>query len=180
MDIKDQMLGAKNLIQQRRYDEARAILKTIQHPTSQKWLAKLEQIHPEKKSESPKRRRVWLIVGGIVGLLIIWGLIYNTFERSQTPALIRYIDTIETNQTTVCSVSFIDGLRDPSRYRLCMDISTNFGRCADQTGNTAEVLSCLSIWNQQMCSLIYLEDESGKSQCQAEASATATANAAPK
>jgi hypothetical protein len=98
MNIKGQMLIAKNLIQQKRYDEAHAILKTIQHPMAEKWLAKLEQIHPEKKSAPPKRHRGSLIVGGVIGLLEIWGLVYNAYEDSQSPALIRYINTIETNQ----------------------------------------------------------------------------------
>jgi hypothetical protein len=61
-----------------------------------------------------------------------------------------------------------------------MDISTNFSRWENQARNTAEVLTSLSTWEQDMCSLIHLGDEAGKSQCQAKASATATANAASK
>jgi len=180
MDIKDQMLVAKSLIQQKRYDEARAILNTIQHPTAQKWLAKLEQIHPEKKIEKPKRNRVWLIIGGVVGLLAIVGLLNNASERRQTPELRQLIDTIETSQSVFCNAAFIDGFREATRYGLCMDIVADFSGCAAQVSSVAEVLTCDLDLQQTMCSLIYFDDESGKSECQGEAIATATANAAPK
>jgi hypothetical protein len=180
MDTKGQMLVAKNLIQQKRYEEARAVLKTIQHPTAQKWLVTLDRISPEKKTAPPKRRRWWLIAGGIVAIYLACAVIYYATERSQTPELVSYINRIKTSQATVCNASFIDGLRDPNRYKICIDISTNFSGCANQARNTAEVLTCLSSWEQDMCSLIHLGDEAGKAQCLAKASATATANSVSK
>lgn len=40
---------AQHLLKEKKYDEARAILKTIsEHPTAQKWLAKLDEIAPER------------------------------------------------------------------------------------------------------------------------------------
>lgn len=38
--------AAKELINEKQYDQARAILLTIDHPTAQKWLEKLDQIAP--------------------------------------------------------------------------------------------------------------------------------------
>jgi hypothetical protein len=38
--------AAKELIQERKFDEARAILKTVEHPTANKWLKKLDEIDP--------------------------------------------------------------------------------------------------------------------------------------
>lgn len=38
--------AAKELIQERKFDEARAILQTIEHPTATKWLGKLDAIDP--------------------------------------------------------------------------------------------------------------------------------------
>lgn len=43
---KEQMLRARELIKQKRYDDARAILFTVNHPTAQQWLAKLDEIDP--------------------------------------------------------------------------------------------------------------------------------------
>ncbi len=46
---KERMIRAKHLIEAQRYDEARAILITIDHPTADKWLEKLNRY--SKKNE---------------------------------------------------------------------------------------------------------------------------------
>lgn len=51
---RNKMLAAKELIQEKRYDEARAILQTIDHPTAREWLAKLDKIAPAKKDSRLK------------------------------------------------------------------------------------------------------------------------------
>lgn len=43
---KTKMLAAKELIQEKRYDEARAILRSVDHPTAVEWLEKLDKIDP--------------------------------------------------------------------------------------------------------------------------------------
>jgi hypothetical protein len=43
---KAKMEAARELIREKRYDEARAILRTVDHPTARQWLGKLEQIDP--------------------------------------------------------------------------------------------------------------------------------------
>jgi len=43
--------AAKKLIQERRYQEAKAILKTIHHPKAAHWLAKLEALSPEMSED---------------------------------------------------------------------------------------------------------------------------------
>ncbi len=50
---KEQMLKARELIKAKKYDEARAILNKINHPTAKEWLAKLDNITPSKKSAKP-------------------------------------------------------------------------------------------------------------------------------
>lgn len=44
---KHKMLAARELIKEKRYAEARAILRTVDHPTARQWLAKLDEIAPE-------------------------------------------------------------------------------------------------------------------------------------
>lgn len=51
---KEKMLQAQELLKQKRYDEARAILETVDHPVAQKWLAKLDEIAPAKGSRGKK------------------------------------------------------------------------------------------------------------------------------
>lgn len=43
---REALLEARDLIKAKRYDEARFILKSIDHPTAVEWLAKLDQIAP--------------------------------------------------------------------------------------------------------------------------------------
>lgn len=44
--LKQQMEAARDLIMQKRYDDARALLSAIDHPAAQTWLAKLDAIVP--------------------------------------------------------------------------------------------------------------------------------------
>ena len=69
---KQKMLAAKELIREKHFDEARNILKTINHPTAKEWLAKLDKIAPEKKKASFFTPPIiYYLGGGVVGLLII-------------------------------------------------------------------------------------------------------------
>jgi hypothetical protein len=43
---KTKMMAAKELIQEKRYDEARVILRSVDHPTAIEWLQKLDKIDP--------------------------------------------------------------------------------------------------------------------------------------
>jgi hypothetical protein len=47
---KAKMEAARELIREKRYDEARAILRTIDHPTARQWLGKIEQIDPTSRT----------------------------------------------------------------------------------------------------------------------------------
>ncbi len=49
---KQRMLVAKDFINEKKYAEARAVLKTVEHPKAKEWLAKLDQIAPEKRKHS--------------------------------------------------------------------------------------------------------------------------------
>jgi hypothetical protein len=46
-----QFIQARELIKEKRYDEARAILRGIDHPRAREWLAKLDQLTPPPRSE---------------------------------------------------------------------------------------------------------------------------------
>lgn len=45
-NVKEKLTKARDLIQDKRYDEARAILRTVDHPTALEWLSKIDQIAP--------------------------------------------------------------------------------------------------------------------------------------
>lgn len=50
---KAKFVAAKELIDEKKYDEARAILKTIDHPTAREWEIKLDKIAPSFKPIEP-------------------------------------------------------------------------------------------------------------------------------
>lgn len=50
---QEQLIQARELLRQKRYDEARALLRGIDHPTARQWLEKLERIAPETASPAP-------------------------------------------------------------------------------------------------------------------------------
>jgi hypothetical protein len=51
---REKLLAARNLLEQKRYEEARALLMSIaHHPTAAKWLAKLDDIAPRASTPPP-------------------------------------------------------------------------------------------------------------------------------
>ena len=66
-ETKQQMVKAKKLIQAKQYEDARAILITIDHPIAEKWLSKLPAPAPEKeKAQSTAKGCGALIVIALV------------------------------------------------------------------------------------------------------------------
>lgn len=47
---KEQMEAARELIKAKRYNEARGILRNVDHPLAQEWLAKIDQLDPPRSS----------------------------------------------------------------------------------------------------------------------------------
>lgn len=69
-DLKEQFAQAKALIQRKQYAEARALLHTIDHPTAQDWLTKLDKLAPVKpprRGRKPAKVLLWL--GAIIALM---------------------------------------------------------------------------------------------------------------
>lgn len=54
MSVKDEMMKAKQLIQAKKYEDARALLTTIDHPTAEKWLSKLPASEGKPKVEAKR------------------------------------------------------------------------------------------------------------------------------
>lgn len=55
---KENMMTARDLIKRKQYTEARAILTTINHPTAQEWIGRIDSISP-KQSEQPAKDPYW-------------------------------------------------------------------------------------------------------------------------
>jgi uncharacterized protein YoxC len=61
---KERMLEARQLIQQKRYDEARKILKTVDHPTAREWMRKLD-------ADAPRKTPLWIPLFSLVSIAVI-------------------------------------------------------------------------------------------------------------
>ena len=91
---KDKLQEAKQLIQQKKYDEARQLLRTVNHPTAQKWLAKLDELPKAgqaKQATSAKDNangNTTLILGVAVGVLsiLVVGLLAVLFLQNSFAA----------------------------------------------------------------------------------------------
>src|SRR5690606_37750925 len=70
---KQKMLAARELINEKRYAEARTLLKTIDDRKAKEWLKKLDQIAPEKKKSGGKLVlvAVALIVLVVIGIVVV-------------------------------------------------------------------------------------------------------------
>lgn len=54
MSVKAQLAEAKDLISQKRFDEARYILSNLEHPVAKEWLAKLDKVAPASTVDLPQ------------------------------------------------------------------------------------------------------------------------------
>lgn len=82
MTPKEKMQRAKELIQQKKYAEARKILKTVDHPTAEKWLAQIDKMAPAKRQ--PSSGGGYLIIGGVVIVIILFVVVaFVVFNQQQ-------------------------------------------------------------------------------------------------
>jgi tetratricopeptide (TPR) repeat protein len=51
--LREQLLAARELLAAKRYDEARALLREIDHPTAREWLVKVDKLAPEPVTDPP-------------------------------------------------------------------------------------------------------------------------------
>jgi hypothetical protein len=80
---KAKMEAARELIKDKHYKEARAILQTVDHPTAKEWIAKIDAIAPPKRSGAGQ---LVALVALIVVLCAALGLIVYT-QRYNIPQL---------------------------------------------------------------------------------------------
>src|SRR5688572_6498153 len=63
---KVKMQAASELIKEKRYDEARALLEQVDHPTAREWLHKLDQLSPSKRI-----RIQYILIGFGIGYAVL-------------------------------------------------------------------------------------------------------------
>lgn len=106
---------ARELIQAKQYDEARAILKTIDHPMATEWIAKIDLLDPPVPNEQPKVSRPfssWLLVpllaiGGLALVYFVWTKMYD--QGKFDPPVPAYLSSQEWKTTAfLCTYKLSD------------------------------------------------------------------------
>lgn len=123
--IREQFEEAKTLIAQKRYLEARLLLKSINHPKSQEWLTKLDKISPEGKPfyKTP------MIVGGLaIALILIFVIVGYAIVRNNQQSRLTQI----TNEYIT----------------LCVSIANSFG--GDSTNCQSDVAELANHYPEAM------------------------------
>lgn len=106
---EQQLQIARQLINEKRYTEARALLSGLDHPTAKKWLAKLDEIAPEAKpvttAPAPQRSGsgVTTVLLTLILLVTLGIASYGAFFRPVTPPPDPRVDALLTNQTELSS-----------------------------------------------------------------------------
>lgn len=59
---RQRMIRTKNMIEAKRYEDARALLVTIDHPTADKWLTKLNNMSPATATLADKSFTTQLVI----------------------------------------------------------------------------------------------------------------------
>ncbi|MFN8380245.1 MAG: hypothetical protein U0452_16420 [Anaerolineae bacterium] len=96
--------AARQLILEKRYAEARMLLKTVDDPIAWTWLAKLDQIAPEPKAAEPARRRPDKFVLAALGLIAVLVLVIVAVlagRQSQTPTEGAVLPTVDDSVPTM-------------------------------------------------------------------------------
>lgn len=99
--LKDQFDQAKAHITLKQYAEARALLRKIDHPTAQEWLAKLDKLDPpppifvgrpysevlaesarQNRTSGSRGTRVWRNIWGVLALLSMGWICYGLYAST--------------------------------------------------------------------------------------------------
>jgi hypothetical protein len=122
---KNKLMAAKELIQEKRYAEARAILKTVDHPTAREWLAKLDKIAPEKQESAlkkllmPRRGRSRLYWIGFA--VFACGLFYVCSIFGQTIGIIPTTQQLNVTRTVEASLQVAARATEDSIRQMTAD-----------------------------------------------------------
>jgi len=118
---KSKMLAAKQLIQEKKYTEARSILATVDHPTAREWEAKLDKLAPRKPlMPRGKKLRVILL---IAGLLFLGGVvIFSILDNQRIARNIQAIKDQNAEEAYLRALEYctIHYNNNPQGFDLCM------------------------------------------------------------
>ena len=81
---RERLLQAKDLIKRKRYDEARQLLKTIDHPTATLWLNKLDSMGVQPTR--PRKRGIAIAAISLILVVIVAGFLVASLDAQRRHA----------------------------------------------------------------------------------------------
>src|SRR5258708_38875090 len=112
---REQMEQAKSLIEQKRYDEARTVLRNINHAMAIDWLDKLYQLDPSKARPSRRIRLIFIVITIVVVAAVIFGVVYTQRQKIPviaalfaSPTPLATLITIPSQTPLLCSYSKVE------------------------------------------------------------------------
>lgn len=157
MSTKAKFDAAKQLIQEKKYDQARAILETIDHPPAAKWLAKLDTITPKPK---PKPKRKWtlkklalLAVLSVPSTCLIMLVLSALIGNPQQQAVRQTATTMAANMRETCNVFGLDSVKE----QACRQAADRFLECGTSASTFDSLKVCQDIYNVAMCTINFTD-----------------------
>lgn len=105
---RDELNTARDLIQQKRYDEARILLESINHLTATKWLAKLDMVESNMSmplsTSKPQKGSVFSWRNTVSLILIVVLIVIVAMQQIRLNNLSELVGTLEINVSELVSV----------------------------------------------------------------------------
>jgi hypothetical protein len=126
---KSKMVAAKQLIQEKKYSEARSILATVDHPTAREWESKLDKLMTRAVDALPQKRqpksrwdriKIRVLAVGVLFLVVVFMLmmIDNNRKAANVQALNDSIANQDFNEDRESCLIRSGG--DNAAYEKCM------------------------------------------------------------
>ena len=74
MSVKDEMGQARKLIEEKRYDDARKLLRRINDPQAKRWLKQLDEKYPAIKKHVGRNLLIAVVISLVVVLIVFFTL----------------------------------------------------------------------------------------------------------
>ena len=141
---REQFEAANALIKAKRYDEARKLLNTINHPKAKEWLARLDTIAPRRRGVNPIA--IGLIVVFIAAFAAFGFYIYSTVNEAKESeqaridvilALAPYCRNNAQNPDQTCSTYLDAEMQNDAQYSVIQ-------ACFERYDNDDLISSCLA------------------------------------
>lgn len=149
--------AARQLIQEKKYDQARALLETIDHPTAIKWLAKLDEIapkaHPKPKRKWTAKKLALLAVLSVPSTCLIMLVLSALIGQPQQQAVRQTAASMAASMQETCTMFRLDDLRK----QACEQAAYRFLECGSSATTFESLKVCHEIYRIGICSLIHSE-----------------------